>query len=55
MLGTTLAWTAAHVLSHRPAFLPAVAAAGLLLGCWRLCARDLVGPVLAHIVADLAL
>jgi len=32
-----------------------VAAAGLLLGCWRLCARDLVGPVLAHIVADLAL
>ena len=55
VLGTTLAWTAAHVLSHRPAFLPAVAAAGLLLGCWRLYARDLVGPVLAHIVADLAL
>ena len=55
VLGTTLAWTAAHVLSHRPAFLPAVAAAGLLLGCWRLYARDLVGPMLAHIVADLAL
>ena len=55
VLGTTLVWTAAHVLSHPPAFLLAVAGAGLLLGCWRLYARDLVGPLIAHVVADLAL
>lgn len=55
VLGTTLAWTAAHALSHPPLFLVAVAAAGLLLGCWRLYARDLVAPVIAHVVADLAL
>jgi membrane protease YdiL (CAAX protease family) len=55
VLGTTLVWTLAHALSHPPGFLPAVAAAGLVLGCWRLYARDLVGPLLAHVVADLAL
>lgn len=55
VLGTTAVWTAAHVLSHPPQFLFAVAGAGLVLGCWRLYARDLVGPVIAHVLADLAL
>jgi membrane protease YdiL (CAAX protease family) len=55
VLGTTAVWTAAHVLSHPPQFLAAVAGAGLVLGCWRLYARDLVGPVIAHVLADLAL
>jgi membrane protease YdiL (CAAX protease family) len=55
LLGSTGVWTAAHVLSHPPAFLPAVAAAGLLLGCWRWACRDLVGPVLGHVIADLTL
>jgi len=55
VLGTTAIWTAAHLLWHPPQFLLAVAGAGLLLGCWRLYARDLVGPVIAHVLADLAL
>ena len=55
VLGSTAVWTAAHALSHPPAFLPAVAAAGLLLGAWRWACRDLVGPILGHILADLAL
>ena len=55
VLGSTAAWTAAHALSHPVAFLPAVAAAGLLLAAWRWAARDLVGPILGHTLADLAL
>ena len=55
VVGSTLAWTAAHALSHPAEFLPAVAAAGLLLAMWRLVFRDLVGPIVAHVVADLAL
>lgn len=55
VLGSTAAWTLAHALSHPLAFLPAVAAAGLLLGGWRWAARDLVGPIIGHAVADLAL
>ena len=55
VLGSTLVWTLAHVLSHPPAFLPVVAAAGLLLGLWRWACRDLVGPVVAHVLADLTL
>ncbi|HEY4868355.1 MAG TPA: CPBP family intramembrane glutamic endopeptidase [Candidatus Dormibacteraeota bacterium] len=55
VLGSTLVWTAAHALSHPPAFLPAVAAAGLLLGTWRWACRDLVGPVVGHVIADLSL
>lgn len=55
LLGSTAVWTAAHVLSHPLAFLPAVAAAGLLLGTWRWACRDLVGPILGHVIADLAL
>jgi membrane protease YdiL (CAAX protease family) len=55
VLGSTLVWTAAHALSHPAAFLPAVAAAGLLLGTWRWACRDLVGPVVGHVIADLSL
>jgi membrane protease YdiL (CAAX protease family) len=55
VVGSTLAWTVAHVLSHPPAFLPAVVGAGLVLGVWRWRFRDLIGPILAHVVADLAL
>ena len=29
--------------------------AGLLLGTWRWACRDLVGPILGHVIADLAL
>jgi membrane protease YdiL (CAAX protease family) len=55
VLGSTVLWTLAHVLSHPPQFLPAVAAAGLLLGLWRWACRDLVGPIVAHVLADVAL
>ncbi|HEY7201294.1 MAG TPA: CPBP family intramembrane glutamic endopeptidase [Candidatus Dormibacteraeota bacterium] len=55
VLGSTAAWTLAHALSHPPEFLPAVAAAGLLLGAWRWAVRDLVGPIVGHVLADLAL
>jgi membrane protease YdiL (CAAX protease family) len=55
VLGSTLVWTAAHALSHPPEFLPAVAAAGLLFGIWRWACRDLVGPMVGHGIADLAL
>ena len=53
--GSTVLWTAAHALSHPPAFLGAVAAAGLLLALWRWACRDLVGPIIGHVIADLAL
>jgi membrane protease YdiL (CAAX protease family) len=55
VVGSTALWTAAHALSHPPAFLFAVAAAGLLLALWRLACRDLVAPIIAHVIADLAL
>ena len=55
VLGSTLLWTVAHALSHPPAFLGAVAAAGLLLALWRWACRDLVAPVIAHVIADVAL
>jgi membrane protease YdiL (CAAX protease family) len=55
ILGSTALWTAAHALSHPPAFLWAVAAAGLLLALWRWACRDLVGPIIGHVIADLAL
>jgi membrane protease YdiL (CAAX protease family) len=55
IVGTTLLWTAAHALSHPPAFLGAVAAAGLLLALWRWACRDLVAPIVGHVIADLAL
>lgn len=55
VLGSTAAWTLAHVLSHPLPFLPAVAAVGLLLAAWRWAVRDLVGPIIGHVLADLAL
>jgi membrane protease YdiL (CAAX protease family) len=55
VLGSTIVWTLAHALSHPPAFLGAVAAAGLLLALWRWACRDLVAPVIAHVIADVAL
>lgn len=55
VVGSTLLWTVAHALSHPPAFLGAVAAAGLLLALWRWACKDLVGPIVGHVIADLAL
>jgi len=55
VVGSTALWTAAHALSHPPQFLLTVAAAGLLLALWRLACRDLVAPIIGHVIADLAL
>jgi len=55
VVGSTLLWTVAHLLSHPAAFLGAVAAAGLLLALWRWACKDLVGPIVGHVIADLAL
>ena len=55
IIGSTLLWTVAHVLSHPPEFLGAVAAAGFLLATWRWACKDLVGPIIGHVIADLAL
>jgi membrane protease YdiL (CAAX protease family) len=55
VLGSTVLWTTAHALSHPAQFLPAVAAAGLLLGLWRWACRDLVAPIVGHAIADLSL
>lgn len=55
IIGTAALWTAAHALSHPPQFLIAVAAAGLLLALWRWACKDLAGPIVAHVIADLAL
>lgn len=55
VVGSALVFTAGHVLSHPPEFLLPVAAAGVLLATWRWACRDLVVPIVAHCVADLAL
>ena len=55
IIGSTAIWTAAHALSHPPAFLAAVAAAGLLLALWRWACHDLVAPIIGHVIADIAL
>jgi membrane protease YdiL (CAAX protease family) len=55
IIGSTALWTAAHALSHTPEFLFAVAGAGLLLALWRWACKDLVGPIIGHVIADLAL
>ncbi len=55
ILGSALVFAAGHVLSHPPEFLPAVAAVGVLLATWRWACGDLVAPIVAHCVADLAL
>ncbi|MGZ6214190.1 MAG: CPBP family intramembrane glutamic endopeptidase [Candidatus Limnocylindria bacterium] len=53
--GSTALWTLAHAFSHPIAFLGAVAAAGLVLALWRWACRDLVAPIIGHVIADLAL
>jgi membrane protease YdiL (CAAX protease family) len=55
VVGTTVLWTAAHALSHPPQFLFAVFGAGLLFALWRWACRDLVAPIVGHVLADLAL
>lgn len=55
IVGSSAVWTLAHALSHPPAFLGAVAAAGLLFALWRWACRDLVAPIIGHVIADLAL
>jgi membrane protease YdiL (CAAX protease family) len=55
VLGSSLIFAFGHVLSHPPLFLLAVLAAGLVLGTWRWAARDLLGPIVGHTLADLAL
>jgi membrane protease YdiL (CAAX protease family) len=55
IVGSTAAWTLVHALSHPPEFLGAVAMAGLLLALWRWACRDLVAPIIGHVIADLAL
>jgi membrane protease YdiL (CAAX protease family) len=55
IIGSTVAWTLAHALSHPPEFLGAVAMAGLMLALWRWACRDLVAPIIGHVIADLAL
>jgi len=52
--GSTLAFVIAHVLSHPPVFLLPVAAMGLLLSVWRWAFNDLLAPITAHVLADLA-
>lgn len=55
VVGSTLLWTLAHAFSHPPEFLVAVGAAGLLLALWRWALKDLVAPLIAHTIADIAL
>jgi hypothetical protein len=55
VLGSTVLFTAGHAFSHPLAVLPAVAAAGLVLGAWRWATSDLVGPILAHLLANLSI
>ncbi|HSR23230.1 MAG TPA: CPBP family intramembrane glutamic endopeptidase [Candidatus Eisenbacteria bacterium] len=55
VLGSALVFTAGHVLSHPPVFLLAVAATGVLFATWRWAFGDLVAPIVAHCIADLAL
>ena len=53
--GSALLFVAGHVLSHPTAFLVPVLAAGILLATWRWACRDLIGPIVGHALADLAL
>jgi membrane protease YdiL (CAAX protease family) len=55
ILGSSLVFAAGHLLSHPPQFLLAVTAMGLLLAVWRWACGDLVAPIVAHCIADLAL
>ena len=53
--GRALLFTLGHVLTHPPLFLLAVLAMGILLSLWRWACRDLVAPVIGHVIADLSL
>ncbi len=55
IVGSAVIFALGHVLTHPPSYLFAVLAAGLLLAGWRWACRDLVGPVVGHTLADLAL
>lgn len=55
IIGSSLLFAAGHVLSHPTEFLVPVLAAGLLLAAWRWACKDLVGPIVGHALADLAL
>ena len=55
IVGSALVFMAGHVLSHPAGFLLPILAAGLLLAAWRWACRDLVGPIVGHVLADLAL
>jgi membrane protease YdiL (CAAX protease family) len=55
VLGSAALFTAGHALTHPPQYLVAVAAAGVLLGAWRWACRDLVAPVIGHVIADVAI
>ena len=55
IVGSSLLFVAGHLLSHPTAFLVPVLAAGILLAAWRWACRDLVGPIVGHALADLAL
>jgi membrane protease YdiL (CAAX protease family) len=52
VLGSSLLFAAAHVLSHPVAFLLPVLAAGLLFAMWRWACNDLVAPIVGHAIAD---
>jgi membrane protease YdiL (CAAX protease family) len=55
VLGSSATFAVAHLLSHPLQFLPVIFAAGLVLAAWRWACRDVVGPVIAHSLADLSL
>jgi membrane protease YdiL (CAAX protease family) len=55
VVGSAALFTAGHALTHPPGYLAAVAAAGLLLGAWRWACHDLVGPIVGHVLADVAI
>ncbi len=55
ILGSSLVFAAGHLLSHPPQFLLAVTAMSLLPAVWRWACGDLVAPIVAHCIADLAL
>ena len=53
--GSALLFVTGHLLSHPTEFLLPVLAVGVLLAAWRWACSDLVGPIVGHCLADLAL